>query len=94
MAPDTNAQSNRKGDERRLVMKFLDGEFSLTESEYQEFESDMIGLCCACGGTRDCCEPDARNYKCPECEEKEVFGVPELMLMGLIELYEEDEEDE
>ena len=45
---------------------------------------DNIGFCIACGAERECCEPDARNYKCEECGEMKVFGAEELIIMGLV----------
>ena len=41
------------------------------------------GLCLACGALRDCCEPDARRYRCEECNENQVYGANEIMMMGL-----------
>jgi hypothetical protein len=43
---------------------------------------DNIGFCIACGAEHYGVEPDARNYKCEECEECEVFGAEELLMMG------------
>ena len=59
---------------------------SITEERICEaVESNMFGLenpgfCIACGADADGCEPDARNYKCEECEEKQVFGAEEIMI--------------
>jgi len=39
------------------------------------------GVCTACGAETDGCEPDARNYECDDCGEREVFGAEELLLM-------------
>jgi len=43
------------------------------------------GFCTECGAERDGCEPDARNYECPECGKRKVFGAEELLLMGMVE---------
>lgn len=40
---------------------------------------DNPGFCVACGADADGCEPDARNYKCEQCDERQVFGAEELM---------------
>lgn len=40
---------------------------------------DNPGICRACGGEQDGCEPDARNYECEHCGENEVFGPEELV---------------
>ena len=39
------------------------------------------GFCIACGAEHDSCEPDARNYTCDDCGERQVFGAEELMFM-------------
>jgi predicted RNA-binding Zn-ribbon protein involved in translation (DUF1610 family) len=38
------------------------------------------GICIACGEETDGCEPDARNYLCDNCGERQVFGAEELLL--------------
>lgn len=48
-------------------------------------ESSLFGLenpgfCIACGADADGCEPDARNYECEECGERQVFGAEEVMI--------------
>jgi len=46
-----------------------------------ELMESFDGLCYACGSLKDGgCEPDARNYKCPECGAMEVFGLEEAMI--------------
>ena len=39
------------------------------------------GFCIACGEDATGCEPDARNYTCEICEEKQVFGAQEIVFM-------------
>ncbi len=58
----------------------------MTENEYRESSNEYMGLCRACGAERYECEPDARNYMCEECGENEVFGIEELLLMGVLEI--------
>jgi len=41
---------------------------------------DNPGFCKACGNEQEGCEPDARNYECEACGEKQVFGSEELLL--------------
>lgn len=67
--------------------------FDMTEDEYQSYDEDLMGLCITCGEERSSCEPDARNYECEACGEKTVFGVAELLLMGAIELVDDDGEE-
>jgi hypothetical protein len=57
---------------------------SMTESKYSNDSENGIGYCLACGKSQDCCEPDARKYKCHSCGEEKVYGLEEMMLMGLI----------
>lgn len=54
-------------------------------------ESDIAdglnGGCTACGELQyGGVEPDARNYECEGCGEKAVFGLEELLVMGMIDL--------
>lgn len=58
-----------------------------TQSELEDcmFGTANYGGCLNCGYiTHDSCEPDARNYECPECGENQVFGLEELMMMGCL----------
>jgi len=57
----------------------------LTEEEYLDLSDNYMGICLNCGEQRDSCEPDARNYVCEYCGEKQVFGVEELLMEGKIE---------
>jgi len=57
----------------------------LTEEEYLDLSDNYMGICLNCGEQRDSCEPDARNYECEHCGEKQVFGVEELLMEGKIE---------
>lgn len=42
---------------------------------------DNPGFCIACGHEQDGCEPDARNYECESCSERQVFGAEELFMI-------------
>ena len=55
----------------------------LTERQYRNAEDSYTGFCLACGKTRGECEPDARKYKCESCGAEKVYGIPELLVMGL-----------
>lgn len=50
---------------------------------------DCPGVCLACGAEADGCEPDACNYVCEACEEAQVFGLDEALMMGRIVFVEE-----
>jgi len=60
-------------------------QMQMSEEEYLDLVNEQMGLCLSCGAERECCEPDARHYDCPECGENEVFGVEELLMEGKIE---------
>ena len=40
---------------------------------------EYTGVCLRCGADRACCEPDAENYACDECDAPFAFG-PEAVL--------------
>lgn len=42
---------------------------------------DNLGFCLACGEEAWGVEPDARNYKCSECQQLAVFGAEECLFM-------------
>ena len=42
---------------------------------------DMLGACIACGREADHVEPDARQYPCGACGERQVYGAEELICM-------------
>jgi hypothetical protein len=46
-------------------------------------EEGNLGFCLACGKTAYGVEPDARRYKCESCEMLKVYGLEELVMMGL-----------
>ena len=52
----------------------------------------MVGLCLACGNTKECCEPDLRADHCPDCGQMTVFGTEEALLMGRIGITDTGEE--
>lgn len=64
----------------------------MTENQYHELVNDQMGICLACRTTKSGCEPDARRYECDECGKQEVYGTEECLLMGRIELTENEAE--
>ena len=50
--------------------------------EAQMFGDENPGFCTKCYNRQEGCEPDARNYECESCGEKEVYGAQELLMMG------------
>jgi hypothetical protein len=49
-------------------------------------EENCEGICVACGFVDGCVEPDAERYECAECESKAVYGIPQLLIMGRVEI--------
>lgn len=66
--------------------------FEMNESEFVSSDNDSEGLCVFCGETAFGVEPDARKYACEGCEKNGVYGMQELLLMGLITFSENEGE--
>jgi hypothetical protein len=60
--------------------------FELSEEEFHEAREQSEGRCIACGCSADECEPDACEYTCPECGAAKVYGLEELLVMGLVNI--------
>ena len=56
----------------------------ITIEQFEEAYEAYIGFCTRCGAERECCEPDARRYKCDDCGSQAVYGAEELLQMGLV----------
>jgi len=63
----------------------------MTQEEYSCALEDNVGVCTACGEEEYGYEPDAREAYCEVCGEEEVYGMEELLMMGLIEFVKEEE---
>jgi hypothetical protein len=58
----------------------------ITLEQYQAYGDDYAGFCVECGTfADDGIEPDAREYECDVCGERKVFGLQELLIMGLVD---------
>lgn len=57
----------------------------ITEESYRAMTEESGGYCLACGAEAYGIEPDARKYKCEECDKPFVYGAEELLMMGKIE---------
>lgn len=53
----------------------------LTSNE--AFMLDTTGFCVNCGAEAHGVEPDASRYRCDDCGERTVYGVEQLVLMGI-----------
>jgi hypothetical protein len=62
----------------------------ITCTMYEVQEGDNGG-CLACGEiTYGGVEPDARKFECESCGAKQLYGLEELIVMGMIELSDEE----
>ena len=51
----------------------------------QAIESgEYIGYCLACGSEHEGIEPDAREYICDQCGERQVYGAEEILIMDMV----------
>lgn len=62
--------------------------FKMTEDEFFNGNENYEGLCLSCRDKVLGVEPDACNYECESCGEKQVFGLQELLTMGELEILE------
>lgn len=59
----------------------------MSVDEWQEACDSYTGYCTECKDfTRECTEPDAEGYDCPDCDGDTVVGAEQAMLLGIIEL--------
>lgn len=68
-----------------VTYKAISGKTQLkpTLAYAEELMEQSEGFCLACGSTQPA-EPDARKYECECCGEPKVYGIEELLLMGLV----------
>ena len=64
---------------------------SVSEEAYREHEDNYDGICLGCGQW-SCggVEPDAREYTCCECDLPLVYGASEAMMMGNLDIGDEE----
>lgn len=57
------------------------------ESDYHDATENYRGWCPHCEEfTRDATEPDAEDYNCPGCDDRDVLGAEQALLCGFIEV--------
>jgi len=61
-----------------------------TSAELSGMTLDNPGACISCGERAYGVEPDARQYKCESCGAFTVYGLEELLIMGHIDLEENE----
>ena len=74
---------------KKIQYKTIKGEMQwrpvfTTARNFQTASIRGTGFCLACGKTQTFVEPDARKYPCNSCDKPKVYGLEELMLMGLM----------
>lgn len=57
---------------------------TMTQEEHQSASEDYVGICLQCGEEQEGCKPDARAYECEYCGKHKVYGLEELLMMGLV----------
>lgn len=62
----------------------LTPEVVLKAAEESMYGMENLGFCIACGAEHYECEPDARNYECDECGERQVYAAAELIMTGMV----------
>ena len=58
---------------------------SFTIEQVIEADINNGGFCIDCGEEAYNIEPDAKNYECESCGQRQVFGASEIAIMGLVE---------
>jgi predicted RNA-binding Zn-ribbon protein involved in translation (DUF1610 family) len=58
----------------------------VTQRRFEQLSEKYAGYCTSCDKItkQEGVEPDARNYECPKCGEKTLFGIEEALIMGEI----------
>ncbi len=57
----------------------------MTEKQmFHIMTNGMGGFCLACGTKTREVEPDARKYTCPKCKREKLYGMEELLMMGIV----------
>jgi len=59
-----------------------------TADEYQVVTYGLSndGWCLTCGELVDDVEPDARKYMCGCCGKKSIYGLEELLMIGILQI--------
>ena len=55
-------------------------------AQYHHMNDNCEGLCVVCGSVASGVEPDAERYECECCGQLAVYGIPELLIMGRVEI--------
>jgi hypothetical protein len=60
----------------------------LTERAIEKamFDHNGEGMCLACGEEPDYADPDTRKATCEFCGKPKVYGLQELLMMGLVSI--------
>lgn len=66
--------------------KYIVPVVSTEEMEQIMFGMDSPGWCLTCGEEVDGVEPDASKYHCEVCDKKTIYGLEELLMMGILQI--------
>jgi hypothetical protein len=58
----------------------------ITFEDYHQANECYQGICVACGSFEDCVEPDAEEYACSNCNEYQVYGMDQALMLELIDI--------
>lgn len=59
----------------------------VTYEAFMKAMQDCLGFCSTCEDfTREMTEPDAEHYDCSVCDENNVFGAEQALLLDLIQI--------
>lgn len=69
--------------------------WSVSMADFDPLGNEDNGICLACGAVRyGNTEPDAEKYPCDDCEQNEVYGMQQALIMGRITIDEYEGEGE
>jgi hypothetical protein len=59
--------------------------YQTTEDDYITDSENNAGVCLACLALASGVEPDARRYRCDNCDQQMVYGLEQALIMGCVE---------
>lgn len=85
-----------QNDCKNIRRHYQSGETMRITISAQEFQDMTLGLgnpgvCTSCGMVDEFagCEPDARNYECPECGKHTLMGLEEALMEDILNITED-----
>lgn len=79
----------------KKLVPFKKKKLRITMDEFNDLRDANDGFCVKCGKINEGFhEPDAENYECSHCEERESFGMDTLFMNGTVQLVEDEDESD